>query len=158
MRHVVTGIGRDGRSTIITDEEKVLGTSKEAGLGVNDGELRSTDDSGVGVKRLWSTTGAPPACERPATDPLLALPLAPGDTIWMDLRFGPDTDYEFHRTDSIDFNWITGGEVELILEDASVLLQPGDSAVIPGVLHRWRSAPGWTATIFMVGLAPVGEP
>ncbi len=155
MKHVVAGIGPDGRSTVLSTQEKVLQSSHDSGLDIDDEALRTSAEPEVRMMKLYDTAGAPPKVDRPATEPLLGVPLGPGETLWMDLSFDADTEYSFHRTDSIDYQLITSGEVELVLENGSVVLSAGDSVVVPGVKHRWRTTPGWTSTIFMIGLEPI---
>jgi len=154
MIHVVTGLGPDGRSTILSKEEKVLASSTEGGL-VDDSKVKA-DHAASRVFVMGRTHGSPPELDfaRLRTEPLLDVPIAPGEVLWLHLSFGP-VDYDFHRTDTLDWGLILAGEVELVLEDASVTLGAGDSVVIPGVKHQWRSDTGWEQAIMLIGL---GEP
>jgi hypothetical protein len=44
-----------------------------------------------------------------------------------------------HHSDTIDFDVVVAGEVELVLEDGSVSLKTGDLICIPGLAHGWRT-------------------
>jgi len=161
--HVIAGIGSDGRSTIVSTTEKIIGTPE--GGEIATAHQTSSPDNGVQAL-LFTTTGMPPVLDfdRPMTGPLLDMQIQQGNTAWMHFELGP-RQYEFHRTDTIDYNIILAGEVELLLEETSVLLRAGDSVVIPGVLHGWRSATGWSSSLVMIGLGresqhhdePVGD-
>ena len=46
----------------------------------------------------------------------------------------------FHRTESVDYDVILSGEVDLLLDDGkSVHMKAGDSAVVRGALHAWSN-------------------
>ena len=45
-----------------------------------------------------------------------------------------------HTTDTVDFEYILSGEVDLILDDgAKVTLRQGDSVVQNGTRHAWQN-------------------
>lgn len=44
-----------------------------------------------------------------------------------------------HHTDSVDFDVVLEGSVDLILDDGAHPLQRGDSVVMTGVDHAWRA-------------------
>jgi mannose-6-phosphate isomerase-like protein (cupin superfamily) len=44
-----------------------------------------------------------------------------------------------HHSDTIDFDVVVAGQVELVLEDGSVSLDTGDLICIPGLAHGWRT-------------------
>ena len=51
-----------------------------------------------------------------------------------------DVDAEgFHRTPTIDYVVVLDGPVELVLDDDSVVVQPGDCVVQRGTNHAWRN-------------------
>lgn len=152
MIHVITGIGPNGRSAILSTTEKVLGPAAAGATAV--AEQTSAPDNEAQAL-LFKTTGMPPLLDftRPVEGPILDMQIRPGETAWMQFELGP-TEYDVHRTDTIDYNIILTGEVELVLEETSVLLRAGDSVVIPGVLHGWRSTTGWSSSIVMIGIGP----
>ena len=44
-----------------------------------------------------------------------------------------------HSTNTIDLQYVIDGEMDLLLEDGVVQLRAGDSVVIPGIEHAWRT-------------------
>jgi mannose-6-phosphate isomerase-like protein (cupin superfamily) len=89
---------------------------------------------------------------RPAAGHLLPIATPPHGLLWLEMKFEAHYETEFHRTDSIDFHYVIAGEVELILEDGSVTLRAGDTVMLPGVVHRWRSERLWHSNMFAIGL------
>ena len=153
--HVVTGLGPDGRSKVVSKAEKVLGAPRAAGLLTDDSSIRASNDgAAMQIANLYQT-GPAPQVERPARGVTLPIPTPPGGVMWLELKFDGGTVQELHRTDSIDLQHILSGEVELVLEEGAVRLSAGDTVVIPGVVHGWRSETGWSSGIFILGLAPV---
>lgn len=45
----------------------------------------------------------------------------------------------FHRTPTVDYVYVLDGPVELVLDDASVVVQPGDCVIQRGTNHAWRN-------------------
>jgi quercetin dioxygenase-like cupin family protein len=71
------------------------------------------------------------------------------------VHHAPGASIDLHRTDSIDCDTVLGGHVELGLEAGSVLLEPGDLVLIPGLAHRWLAGDeGSTLSVVLVGLEP----
>lgn len=152
--HVVTGIGTDGRSTVISREERLLGAASEAGMPADDAPLRAVEySSPVTIRQLFEAETTP-LVERPARGTVLPVKSPPGGLLWIDMKFDGMSNQKLHRTDTIDLHYVTGGEVEIVLENGSAVLKPGDTLIVPGVLHGWRSANGWSATVFAVGIDP----
>ena len=57
-----------------------------------------------------------------------------------------------HHTDTIDYDIVLAGSVELILDDGAHLLGPGDCVVITGVDHAWRAGPdGVILSVALIG-------
>jgi mannose-6-phosphate isomerase-like protein (cupin superfamily) len=152
-KHVVTGLAPDGRSTVLSQGPRAVGPASAVGL--DDSAITSGEGNAeMRMARLYATASASDV-DRSARPPVQPTPVPPGGTMWIELSFGGSIAYELHRTDTIDFHYILGGEVELILEDGSVHLAAGDSVVVPGVLHAWRSATGWSSNLVVVGLPPI---
>ena len=60
-----------------------------------------------------------------------------------------------HHTDTLDFDTVIAGSIELILDDGGHRLEAGDVVVISGVDHAWRSGPdGCTMVITLQGTEP----
>jgi mannose-6-phosphate isomerase-like protein (cupin superfamily) len=153
--HVVTGLGPDGRSTVISREPRVVRSVHEENFAADDSGIRADKDaSEMLMARLYEAETSPPSVPRQTRAPLLPTPLKPGATLWMEMKFAGMSAYDLHRTDTIDLHYVLGGAVELKLENGSVHLSPGDTVVVPGVLHAWHSPKGWSSSLFVIGLSP----
>jgi hypothetical protein len=85
------------------------------------------------------------------------LEVPPGIARWMLVHFGPGVERPMHHTDTVDFDTIIFGSVEIILHDGPHRLEPGDCVVVTGVDHGWRAGPqGCTASVVVVGTPPPG--
>ena len=102
---------------------------------------------------VWMTTAGGPLGADPNGDPQPLTP-APGGTYFrmvavppdavMRARLAagsvPDVDAEgFHRTPTVDYVYVLDGPVELVLDDGSVVVGPGDCVVQRGTNHAWRN-------------------
>lgn len=153
-KHTITGIGPDGRSTVISTEEKATSAASSfEGIADDSSILSDKIETRKSIARLFEAD-RPGILARPASGHLLPIATPPHGALWLEMKFDGHYETEFHRTDSIDFHYIAGGEVELILEDGSVTLTAGDSVVVPGVVHRWRSETAWHSNLFAIGLEP----
>ncbi len=137
IRRVVTANTADGKSYIASNE-----------LVPASGELWASLEGGP-LGKLWANE---PSKWLPSTAPQVDPPLegsgwrfAPVPS-WskMEAYFGagrvPGHDKGgFHRTSTIDYVQIFEGEVQLLLDQGSVVLQPGDVVVQRNTLHSWRN-------------------
>jgi mannose-6-phosphate isomerase-like protein (cupin superfamily) len=122
----------------------------------------------VAVGAIWVTTpeermGCEPGAEHAAVNVL------PGHSIFRIVHLPPDAvvraalaahphpevDPEgFHRTQTIDHVLVLDGPVELVLDDESVIVEPGDCVIQRRTNHAWRNhgdAPIRLVT-FMIGV------
>jgi quercetin dioxygenase-like cupin family protein len=138
MQHVVTGLTADGRSTVIGRQD-----------------LSEPADDQVVVETIESTSELPPRL------PEMLVPQAPAADIgveqvgtkWLIVKWPPNVEAYFHRSDTLDYDVVLSGQVTLLLEDGEVELNAGDSVVIPGVMHGWRSGPeGCVSSVVLVAL------
>jgi mannose-6-phosphate isomerase-like protein (cupin superfamily) len=102
---------------------------------------------------VWLTTADAPLGEDPGTEPRpVAAP--PGSVLFRMVNLLPheeikaimaaqkngEVDAEgFHRTTTVDYVVVLDGPVELVLDDGSVEVQPGDCVVQRGTNHAWRN-------------------
>ena len=144
LRRVVTGRDAAGRSMIISDGEP------QGALWLGEG----------GLAELWSLPAGPlhpeAGGERAPGD--FGLEPLPGAIVWRVVRLAPTGrsahppqarmerapgfDAErpgVHRTDTLDWVTVLAGEVELILDDETLRLAPGDCVVQRGTPHAWRA-------------------
>jgi hypothetical protein len=78
-----------------------------------------------------------------------------GCTQWLVSRWGPHDGAAAHHTDTLDFDLVVAGTMELILDDGAHLLETGDCAVVTGVDHAWRAGPeGCTLSVVLLGSPP----
>src|SRR5437016_923232 len=126
MRMLITGIDANGRSCVIEEtsfDESALEGAYRHGHGA--GSAR--------VYRVYETSGTPPA--RPVgrgkhTD----LGVPPGTVRWIRVQLPPaDEDPQsLSHTDTVDFDTIISGCVDLIFDDGPHRLNPGDCVVVAG--------------------------
>lgn len=50
----------------------------------------------------------------------------------------PGSSYPMHASDTLDIGFVLSGEIELIMENGSTILGPGDCFVQRGTQHAWR--------------------
>ncbi|TMK56268.1 MAG: cupin domain-containing protein [Actinobacteria bacterium] len=148
-RRVITGVGADGRSTVVSDG------SPPSAFDMGQGGGRAGANTVV-VTELWTTGGPQP--KPTSVDPTVGIEaftveVPPGAARWIFVEYGGSLEAAIHQTDTIDYDVVIDGSLELILEDGtSVTLEAGDSVVIPGIMHGWRSGPnGCRLAVTMVG-------
>jgi hypothetical protein len=90
-------------------------------------------DQELVVVTTWTT-------DRLATDFAdLNLPQIGTPAQWSVADFGPRVSMRLHQTPTVDVDHVIAGRIELGLEVGSVTLEAGDSVVIPGLMHFWRT-------------------
>lgn len=136
VRRVVTGHDQGGRSCLAEDR---LLTPEIA------------EPSGVLGFRLWGADEAPQFPDAGAQPPagdwfpdiggfrFIAFVLPASETV------------DFHRTPTLDLIYVASGEVELALDESTVLLKAGDALVQNGTNHAWRN-PGATPCVLIGAL------
>jgi mannose-6-phosphate isomerase-like protein (cupin superfamily) len=146
VRRVVTGIDEHGQAVFVSDGPAPKTVSAPGGFG---------------CAELWALAG-PPADPAAGIDPRpgpFVLEPEPGGLTWRIISLPvPDQslpreqqflhsegDPHFtdakqgrHTTDTIDFEIILSGQIELELDEGCVRLGPGDCVVQRGTRHRWR--------------------
>ena len=138
MQHVVTGLGPDGRSTVL--ERRDL--SEPPGSQVVVETIAGTDE--LPPRVLASLAGQGEAAN-------IGVPQV--GSSWLIVKWPPNTDAYMHRTDTLDYDVVLSGQVTLLLEDGEAVLNAGDSVVIPGVRHGWRAGPeGCVSSVVLLAL------
>jgi quercetin dioxygenase-like cupin family protein len=161
MRRVVTGVGTDGRSTVLSDgHAPVAFAPRDDGSGafglarVEGGAVDPGTGSSI-VNELWALTDDPSVT---TIDPTLDLEsfevdVPAGQTKWIITQMGPGLAAPMHSTPTVDYGLVVAGDVELGLEDGSVRLHAGDAVVVNGVEHSWLAGPdGCVIATVLVGL------
>jgi hypothetical protein len=142
MRCLVTGNDDQGRSCVVEVSESPEGTPN-AGQAVG----------------LWSLyrLAAEKEPRRPSGHAeFLDLGVAPDASHWMITRWHPDSEWTaFHQTDTVDFDLIVEGSIDLRLDDGEYRLVTGDCVVVTGVGHAWRAGPeGCVMSVLAMGTPP----
>jgi quercetin dioxygenase-like cupin family protein len=127
-RRVVTGVNVGGKSAVVSD-----GPVPEAARFSTPGEASGCD--------LWMEKSVP-ADIQDQIDPMADYSVQawppPGGVTARTITWQPGFSYPMHRSDTIDILFVISGELELILEDGSTVLKPGDCVVQRGTNHAWR--------------------
>jgi quercetin dioxygenase-like cupin family protein len=139
---LITGVDASGRSCAVGDDLVTL-----QGAGGFGGILFSV------LYEASSVSAIPTGGGRVAD--LLDLAVAPGAFRWAAIEYAPGAEFSMHHTDTVDFDVVLSGSVELILDDGAHPLTVGDSAVVTGVDHAWRAGPeGCRLNVMTVGVSP----
>jgi mannose-6-phosphate isomerase-like protein (cupin superfamily) len=123
FRRVVTGHDASGRAVVKIDEiAKNLVSARP----------------GATASVVWTSEGFPVDNDgeedegRRKTGTTLA-----NGTVFRILELAPGVSPRNHRTDSIDYAVVMSGEVDMVLDDATVHLKAGDVLVQRGTIHNW---------------------
>ena len=96
---------------------------------------------GLSVDGLFKTAEAPPPPRPEGRGDFIDLGVAPGLNSWLMWRFEAATEVPMHHTDTVDFDLVMSGSIELTLDDGVHRLESGDCVVMTGVDHAWRAGP-----------------
>jgi quercetin dioxygenase-like cupin family protein len=144
-RLLITGVDASGRSCAARDDLVTL--QGDAGP---EGILRYSVLYGAPSLPAISTGGGRAA-------DVLDLAVPSGALRWTVIEYAPGAEFPMHHTDTVDFDVVLAGSVELILDDGPHPLQVADSAVVTGVDHAWRAGPkGCRLSIMTIGASPPG--
>lgn len=146
-RRVVTGRTPNGRSTVVSDGLAPVTMQSDA----------------FSLVETWRIAGLPTDFGPPETvDGPAALDPAPGQVLLRFCHFYPEsagTDWEaalgaiggeetydpeaerpgVHETDTLDHIVVMSGQIHLLLDEAEVVLNPGDTLVQRGTSHSWSN-------------------
>jgi quercetin dioxygenase-like cupin family protein len=93
------------------------------------------------------------AAPDPAGGPPRVAPAPNGTTLRIN-EMPPGASSPMHRTQTVDYGIVLGGEVVLVLDDSETVLRAGDVVVQRGTSHRWENrsdAPARVAFILIDG-------
>lgn len=141
-RFLVTGVDAAGRSCAARDDQVTL----QGGDGLG----------GVRYTMMYATPTLPTisrgggrAADR------FDLGVGAGAMDWKVIDYGPGMEFSMHHTDTVDFDTVLSGSIELILDDGGHALAAGDHVVVTGVDHAWRAGPeGCRMSIVSLGVSP----
>jgi mannose-6-phosphate isomerase-like protein (cupin superfamily) len=162
-RRVVTGLDRQGRSTIISDGPAESWVERPGGTVVTDlwqvASLPTRMNDGDG---LGEAAGLAP----PATGAVVRMSTFPPDSE-MDMEafeqsmreiYGPEAAGEstipgIHRTETVDVLTVLSGELHVVMEAGETVLRPGDTLVQRGTKHAWSNRSDQPATVVSIMMA-----
>jgi hypothetical protein len=100
----------------------------------------------------FKTNINPPPPRPPGNGQFMDLGVPVGALRFMVVQWPPGWQAPIHHTDTIDFDTVLEGSVDLILDDGRHGLEAGDTAIVTGVDHGWEVGPsGATASIVILG-------
>jgi quercetin dioxygenase-like cupin family protein len=143
VRRLVTGIGPDGRSTIVMED-----VARHATVGHDTPTYVAT--------QLWRTESTPADNTGPVRDPYdtdqqVSVGPSESGTVFRTLELPPDAEWRFdaegneirplafHTTRSIDYAIVLSGEIYAVLDDTEVKMTAGDVLVQRGTRHAWAN-------------------
>jgi hypothetical protein len=90
---------------------------------------------------LWETTSGDAPSFPELREGLSDLSVPPGDARWV-MRFqASDHESPMHWTETVDFDFIVTGKIDLLLDTGVITLNAGDCVVMAGARHAWRTHP-----------------
>ena len=141
IRILVTGTDAQGRSCVVGEEST--------------GFLGNPEHPGFLSAEVFETASAPPPARPDGRGATLETQLAPGIARWLIVDYSPGLGYPTHHTDTVDFDLVLAGSIELTLDDGVHLLETGDGVVMNGVDHAWRAGPdGCRLSVLHLGTPP----
>jgi mannose-6-phosphate isomerase-like protein (cupin superfamily) len=126
-RRVVTGVNASGKSVVVSD-----------GRVPTEGRW---SDGGANGADLWCLNQVPVDLSD-SRDPIKGYKgqewPPEGGAIARTGTWPPGFQFQMHRSATIDFLFVISGRIELLLDEGSVTLGPGDCCVQRGTNHGWR--------------------
>jgi quercetin dioxygenase-like cupin family protein len=147
MKLVIVERDDEGRSSAAASQVIEAGSASPAG-------------AGFAVEELWSTPSHPPALvDQPARLEPADVGVSPGGTRWLRVHCEPGATFDMHRSTTVDYDVVLSGQLDLLLEDGFVRLEPGDAVLLQGHVHGWRGGPeGATYAVVLLSGAPGPRP
>jgi len=147
VRRVITGHDRNKKARAIRDDTAAnISTRPNAASTTiwcsETVPVRLPAEAGPDMGAHRINSGTPPGGSR-----LMVMDLFPG------CRGG------MHRTDTLDYVIVLEGEVEMLMDDSSVVLHAGDILVQQGTIHAWTNPTQKHArmAIVLIDAQPLGD-
>jgi mannose-6-phosphate isomerase-like protein (cupin superfamily) len=151
VRRVVTGLDDNNRSVVLFDSRVTLAPGP---FGITSTNLWITDSYPAGFSFKEDTATRPIGISPPANGTKFRIvefpPLDPATEAKMDLDFlmklvgdqapargVPVKHPLMHRTRSVDYTVVLSGEIDMMLDETTVHLKPGDVVVQQATNHGW---------------------
>ncbi|WP_460353419.1 cupin domain-containing protein [Mycobacterium sp. ZZG] len=150
-RRVVTGVGADGLSTVVSDATSTARAQRPDGSVVTD---------------LWRVDTVPTPVDADGDPRGQVSPPPPGGLAVKTLTVPPqnapprrdgssDETPGMHRTDTVDVVTVLAGELYAVSERAETLLRAGDTIIVRGTHHAWHNRSAQPATVVSVMVSAV---
>lgn len=127
VRRIITGHDAQGKSHIIKDDRITGGSFPSL--------YKATLEQPLGPGLPGETAGVRPT-DAPALEPAL------GGSSFHFVTLPPTprgAKPGWHRTETLDYNILMGGELVLMLDEGETKLYPGDVVIQRNTLHAWRN-------------------
>ncbi|MGA7482518.1 MAG: cupin domain-containing protein [Bradyrhizobium sp.] len=164
IRRVVTGLDANDRAVILFDSRVPL---RAGPFGLQATNLWVTNSYPLGFSFKDDTAATPVGIspldngtkfrvvEFPPLDPATEAKMEPGGLMKAvgpvaPARGRPVTHPLMHRTRSVDYAVVLSGEIDMVLDDTSVHLKPGDTVVQQATNHAWVNHGTETCRILFV--------
>jgi mannose-6-phosphate isomerase-like protein (cupin superfamily) len=151
IRRVVTGLDADNKAVVLFDSRVPL---RAGPFGLQATNLWVTNSYPLGFSFKDDTAATPVGIspldngtkfrvvEFPPLDPATEAKMEPGGLMKAvgpvaPARGRPVTHPLMHRTRSVDYAVVLSGEIDMVLDDTSVHLKPGDTVVQQATNHAW---------------------
>jgi hypothetical protein len=119
-------------------------------------EAHPFENGGITVSAVASSESCPPPARPPGRGQLVGVASIPGIARWSYVQFPPGVKTAVHHTDSMDFDVVIDGAVDLILDDGAHRLGAGDGAVVKGVDHCWETGEeGCRMSVVVIATPPL---
>ena len=141
-RFLVTGVDSVGRSSAARDDKVTV----QGGAGLD----------GIRYSVMYATPTLPSiSAGGGRVADTFDLGVSAGAMDWKVIDYAPGMEFSMHHTDTVDFDIVLSGSIELILDDGEHPLVAGDGVVVTGIDHGWRAGPeGCRISIISIGAAP----
>jgi mannose-6-phosphate isomerase-like protein (cupin superfamily) len=137
VRQIITGIDGGGRSCVVTEF------------------VNPPTGPAVSARAVFETASNPAPPRPPGQANAIDLRVPVGIARWLVVQWPPGLTSRMHHTDTVDFDMVLEGSIDLVLDDGPHRLEVGDCAVVTGVDHGWESGPsGCTTAVLLLGTPP----
>ena len=153
VRRVVVSYDAQGKS-IVTNDDVAAVTPVRPGAGFSGRELWVTEAMPVDNSDEAAAEQAAGSLERYDN---LFVGNGQGSAFRI-TEFAPGHPVVAHRTETVDYDVVVAGEIDLELDDGDpVHLRTGDAVIVRGVTHAWANRGTTTAAVafIMIDAAPV---
>ena len=146
MRRVITGVGPDGASVVVSDEE--LPVVAPGTIGVSVSILGGADDLPFELPHSGVFEHRPTFMPGPGGLRIQRVSVEPGEMSGRGspLADGGDapaeaeiSDEGYHQTATVDILFVIKGRIGMLLDDEEVEVGEGDCLIQFGPMHAWRN-------------------